>query len=205
MSTADDRGAAGWDEFFGYGRINAQQALATALGGIVFSSPAACAIDARKPHEATDASIRYGWQSVELTFPADATLTTEADFAIVVDGGSAAAPIVAAVTPLNQTLLRVELDSPVEPGAWTTIEHLPSGTAVRLGFLPGDANGDGVSNGADFFVLTDVMRNIGTPAPLSSLDIDRSGDFTPRDLLELVDLLQGSSEYQPYIGATLPP
>jgi hypothetical protein len=144
-------------------------------------------------------------QSFDLTFPDGVVELDPADFAVAVDGGTASAPGVAAVTPVEGNTVRVDLDAVIEPKAWTSIEHLPSGTAVRLGFLPADANGDGVSNTADIFTMLDNFEGVGQTRPLSSLDIDRSGSFTTLDMLEMVDLLVGAGAYEEYFGATLPP
>jgi len=203
--TVDDKGSPGWDEFFGSGRINAHTALATAVGGILSSTPAACTVDAARPFDPDNQSVPLGLQSFDLTFPDGVMEPDPADFAVAVDGGTASAPGVAAVTPVEGNTVRVDLDAVIEPKAWTSIEHLPSGTAVRLGFLPADANGDGVSNTADIFTMLDNFEGVGQTRPLSSLDIDRSGSFTTLDMLEMVDLLVGAGAYEEYFGATLPP
>ena len=204
LTSADDLGDSGWDRFFGHGRINAYQALATALGGIVSSSPATCAIDARIPHDPGDDSQRLGWRSFELTFAGEVFDLTPADFEVSSDGTGTAALAVAAVDAISLKTVRVELDAVIEVGAWTTITHKASGTSIRLGFLPGDVNGDGVTNASDLFVLTDVLKGFGPPLPDSSLDLDRSGLLTPADLLQIIDLFEGVGVFEPYFLATLP-
>ncbi|MCH7884790.1 MAG: S8 family serine peptidase [Planctomycetes bacterium] len=204
LTSTDDLGDRGWDRFFGHGRINAYQALATALGGIVSSSPATCAIDARIPHDPSDDSLRLGWRSFELTFAGEVFDLTPADFAVSTDGAGTAASAVAVVDALSPKTVRVELDAVIEVGAWTTITHKASGTSIRLGFLPGDVNGDGVTNSSDLFVLTDVLKGFGPPLPDSSLDLDRSGQLTPADLLQIIDLFEGIGAFEPYFQATLP-
>lgn len=204
LTSTDDLGAAGWDQFFGHGRLNAYKALATALGGIVSSSPATCAIDARIPHDPGDGSQRLGWRSFELTFAGEVFDLTPADFAVSTDGAGTAASTVAAVDAISPHTVRVELDAVIEVGAWTTVTHKASGTSIRLGFLPGDVDGNGVTNASDVFVLTDALQGFGPPRPDSSLDLDRSGRLTPADLLQIVDLFEGVGAFEPYFLATLP-
>ena len=40
--------------------------------------------------------------------------------------------------------------------------------------------------------------------PSRSTDIDRSGSITLTDLLVLIDLLNGATPYEPYLGVQLP-
>ncbi len=203
LASTDDLGTKGWDQFFGHGRVNAHKALATALGGIVSSSPGSCLVDAGMPHDPSDETNRFGWRSVELTFAEEVSDLTPDDFEVSSDG-AVAAPAVAAVEQVTLRTVRIELDAAIEVAAWTTISHKTSGTSIRLGFLPGDVNGDGVSNTSDIFHLTDALKGLGHLRPITSLDLDRSGAFTPADLLQIIDLFDGVGAFEPFYLATLP-
>lgn len=86
---------------------------------------------------------------------------------------------------------------------WTTITHVPSGASVRIGYLPGDVNGDAHTGPADVLALIDSLNGV-SPRPLSSTDVDRSGITQPADVLRLIDLLNGAFAFDVWNGATLP-
>lgn len=202
--TADDRGDPGWDEKFGYGRINAQAALAAATPPIqiVSSEPPAEAIDARQPFD-PDGTDATGWSEITLTFDGDTAELVPSDFLVSQEGGVQAPPEVASVVSTGATAALVTLTAAVEVGAWTTVTHLASGTSVRVGYLPGDVNGDGTSAAADVLTLIDVLNDV-VSRPLHATDIDRTGFANPADLLREVDLLNGAGAYAPMLGVSLP-
>jgi subtilisin family serine protease len=208
-ATADDLGPAGWDNHYGFGRINAYQALLTAdtwRGAIVSSSPPSGAIDARKPTD-PDGSNAYGWQVLDLTFTVYASLQTPADFAVSQDGGVGVAPTIMGVAASDDQHLTVTLETIIETRAWTTITHINSGTSVRLGYLPGDVgdvNANHVSDAADVTAIVDALNGVLPTKPIWSMDIDRSDAVTGADILEVVDLLNGAGAYEAFLGATLP-
>ncbi len=204
--TADDLGPAGWDNHYGFGRINAYQALLTAdawRGAILSSSPPSGAIDARKPTD-PDGSHTYGWQVLDLTFTVYASLQTPADFTVTQDGGVGVAPPVTDVAAADDRHTTLTLDAVIGMRAWTTVQHALSGTLVRLGSLPADVNGNGISDGNDVTALATALSGGGPSRPIWSLDIDRSEAVTPADLLEAIDLLNGAGAYEAFLGATLP-
>ena len=123
---------------------------------------------------------------------------------MVIDGGIKAAPSVVDVEPLDPDRVRVLLSRSVEIRAWTTITHNNSGTNVRVGFLPGDVNGDTTSNPTDIFELIDALTKINPSRMIWSTDIDRSGLTMPGDILRLIDLLNGAGADEPFNGASLP-
>lgn len=203
--SADDKGPAGWDNHYGFGRINAYNALLTAdiWFGIIASLPSDGAIDARKPTD-RDGSNAYGWQSIELTYGRIASTPASTDFVITQQGGVSGAPVIGNMVQINSRVLTMNLDRIIETRARTTISHLASGTSVRLGYLPGDVNANGTSNAQDVAALIDALNGVGGSRPVWSLDIDRSGALTGADLLEVVDLLNGAGAFEPYLDATLP-
>ncbi|MFH1108254.1 MAG: S8 family serine peptidase [Planctomycetota bacterium] len=205
-ATADDLGPVGWDNHYGFGRINAYQALLTAdtwRGAIVSSSPPSGAVDARKPTD-PDGSNTYGWQVLDLTFTVYASLQTPADFTVSQDGGVGVAPPVTGVAATDDRHTTLTLDAIIGMRAWTTVQHVFSGTLVRLGYLPADVNGSGISDANDVTALATALSGGGPSRPIWSLDIDRSEAVTPADLLEVVDLLNGAGAYETFLGATLP-
>jgi len=205
-NTADDLGPEGWDNHFGFGRINAHSALPAAdewRGLIVSSSPPRGAIDARKPTDPDGTNV-YGWKSVDLTFSVYASLQLPEDFLVTQEGGVTVAPPITGVAAIDDQHLTVTLETIIEPRAWTTITHLPSNTSVRTGYLSGDVNANGTSNELDITALTNALNGIGVSRPVWSLDIDRSEAVAPADVLEEVDLLNGAAEYESYLNESLP-
>lgn len=85
----------------------------------------------------------------------------------------------------------------------TTVTHLPTGSATRFGYLPGDVNADGTSAAVDVLTLIDALNGI-VALELHSTDINRSGAVDAADVLRLIDLLSGSEVYDTYLGMSLP-
>ena len=74
-----------------------------------------------------------------------------------------------------------------------------------LGYLPGDANGDGLTTAGDVLSLVDALNEIpDRQLPLYSTDIDRSGDVTGNDVMRLIDLLNGAASFDTWITRSLP-
>jgi subtilisin family serine protease len=203
-TSAEDRGALGWDDHFGFGRINAHFALLAAAQwpGILESSPPDTAIDAGQPFDRNTLASQ-GWSNIEIRFPRDAGGVASSDF-VVVQTAPGTAPVISAIESLEIDRVRVVLDRPIDPLAWTTITHVATGSRVRLGFLPADASGDGFTSPADILTLIDSLNDVA-PRPVWSTDIDRSGVAAPADILGLIDLLNGVFPYPSFNGASLPP
>ena len=206
IATADDKGTTGWDPYFGWGRINAHAALQAAVAWprIVGSVPPDGSIDARAPHELDDSAARFGWMDLDLTFEGAINVVDAGGFAVSQQGGVAGTPVVATVQRLATDRVKVTLDERLEPSAWTTVTHLDSQTSVRLGFLPGDVNGDGISATDDVTALMDYLGGVGDPRELWSVDIDHTLNTQPADLLRLIDLLNGAGAFDPYLDVSLP-
>jgi subtilisin family serine protease len=170
---------------------------------IASSVPADGAIDARQPHEPDAPEIRQGWQTVQLDFDGPAESLAAGDFIISQEGGSGPPPAVTAAGPIGKNSVEITLSAPIEPGAWTTLTHNCSGSQVRLGYLPGDVNGDGTAHPTDILALIDALNGLTQPA-LHASDIDRSALAQPQDILRLIDLLNGGGSYEPWNGRSLP-
>lgn len=167
------------------------------------SDPPINAIDARQPSDIDGTDIQ-GWQFINLTFNGFALNVTAADFALTEVGGSAEPPMVLGVLPVQEDTITLVLSRPISVGAWTVLQHVPSGTETRIGYLPGDVNGDGTTSPVDILALIDSLNGIGTPRAPYSTDINRSGLAEPSDILRVIDLLNGAGAFDSYNGATLP-
>ncbi|MFQ5461952.1 MAG: S8 family serine peptidase [Phycisphaerae bacterium] len=188
---------------FGSGRINAGSALAAAATSprIVSSDPPDGAIDARQPHD-IDGANPVGWDQVTLTFDNDVATLAPSDFSLV-DSDGMPGPTVLAVVTQTQNSATLMLDGPIAVGKWTTIRHTITDTSIRLGYLPGDVNGDGVSTPGDILAVIDGLNGI-TILDLWQADADRSGVAGPEDILRVIDLLNGAAAFDAYLDASLP-
>jgi len=177
----------------------------TVMAGIVESDPPNNAVDARWPHQPDDPSIRFGWTGIDLVFDEPIGSIAVSDFLLSEDGGDGVVPVIVSVTQLDATKVRLEWDAPLEPGTWTTVTHVPSGTATRIGFLPGDVDGSGTSMPADVLTLVDAISNNAIPTPAYSADVDHSGAVDDADVAALRDLLEGDASFTPWLSQTISP
>jgi hypothetical protein len=202
--TTDDLGAAGFDNQFGFGRINAHGALldSGATPILKTSVPPDGAIDPGQPSE-PDGSIPAGWQFVDMTIRGDTSALTTTSFTVSQNGGGGP-PIVVGFLPLGGDLFRVVLSRKISVVAWTTITCTPCGGSVRIAFLPGDVNGNWTASIADMESLVEALDGILVGLPLSSLDVDRTGEANGKDALRLGDLLNGGDTYPPFLNISLP-
>lgn len=200
-----NNGLLGWDEEVGYGRINAHQALLSALvwPTILSSSPANGAIDARQ-HTDRLAQVEFGVSYIDMDFPAEvASELTIDDFTVLQKGGAFAPPVATAVGLFDADTVRVTLSEMMEPLSWTTVAHNTTGI-VRVGFLPGDVNADQIVTRDDAVALAVHFLGTGDPLPEWSTDLDWSGATTTADFLTLVNLLHGADLHENATGTTLP-
>ncbi len=170
---------------------------------LVGTDPPDGAIDARTPL-AADGTTEVGMNQVTFFFDQATNCTSAEHFVIEQQGVAGAAPRVVSVQPVANNGLQVTFDGPIEPKAWTTILHGPTQSVVRLGYLPGDVNGDRFSGPTDILDLIDMLNGVGPARPIWSTDLDRSGVAAPSDILMLVDLLNGAGNLEAYLAARLP-
>ncbi|MEK6798364.1 MAG: S8 family serine peptidase [Planctomycetota bacterium] len=205
LATSEDKGAIGWDDHYGYGRINAFYALSVAQNwpSILSSDPANHAIDAGQPTDALGFGS-YGYEFVDMAFPLGvvAGLTT-ADFRVLQKGGTGGPPGILAIVPQDEVTARIVLSAKIKKKAWTTILHNDTGI-VHLGYLPGDVNGNAVSTADDVKALVDSLSGTPPPLPPWSGDLDRSGMNTPLDILTCINLLKGADAFEVFLNASLP-
>lgn len=156
----------------------------------------------RAQNSEPDGSQPAGLASVTLMMTADTSLLTTASFGISSTSGSA--PAVASVIP-NGNDIEVLLDGPIPAGAWTTITFLGDGSAVCLGFHPGNVDGkDPMTNGGDIRALIGALDG-NIVISLEDQDVNRDGEAGPEDILRTIDLLNGGDTYVEWFGLSLPP
>ncbi|MFQ5414599.1 MAG: hypothetical protein ACE5E6_09100, partial [Phycisphaerae bacterium] len=187
------------DGFF-HPNTNCESQVCEAI--IVGSDPPDMAIDARQP-TAPDGSNPDGWRFITLEFNNPLPNPLPNDFFLIEMGGDGVPPEIASVSLVGFTTVLMELAAPIEPGAWTIIIHNESLTFTRIGYLPGDVNGNAHSAANDVLTLIDHL-NGAQPLPVWSADIDRSDMVTASDILRVIDLLNGAGVYDEWNGATLP-
>lgn len=212
-----NHGATGWFGFGGDGDpVTTWRAISGELTGgrleiavndgsvrsLIGSDPPDGAIDARQPSDMAG-QIAYGWQSVELTFDGGMAELSPVDLFISETGGDGVAPVIVSIDMLAADRARVTLSEPIEPGTWTRFLHTASGSSIRLGYLPGDVNGDGAAAAKDILALIDSL-NGANPRPDYAADANRSGLSEPADILRVIDLLNGAGAFDAWNGVSLP-
>lgn len=160
-------------------------------------------IDARQPHAITNALPSLGSKSYDLTLsdPCDvATLDTNA-FNLSLFPADTSPPRLILVSGTHQTAT-LTLDRPIPTGHWLCLARSDESSAC-IGILPGDADGNGLSNTEDV-QLSLAALNTSTAYPVLSIDTNRSGVHTAEDALRLIDLLNGAGAFTPWLSAQLP-
>ena len=153
------------------------------------SDPPNQAIDARRLDPSKGSGARGAWDSIRLTATGDTSALGPDDFTIT-DGSPDPVRIHRMKAEGSQVTL--VLDRGILPGSWTTITHKGSGSATRIGCLPGDVNNDGQADARDVSALIEAL-NGATILPVYKTDIDCDGTATARDLARLIDLLADPS------------
>ncbi len=167
-----------------------------------------------------DADTGMTLLNLEFNLPvrdAEGQFITPASFALTQTGGGDA-PTVASLFTEDARLITLELDRPLTPGEWTTLEilavadcdggTLQGDTTLRIGFLPGDVNQNGIVQPTDLFAFRQIVNGFFTPEFGSTndyIDTDRNGSVTPLDLFRFRGLINGvSPATQSWAGASLP-
>ena len=171
--------------------------------GLMSTDPPDGIIDARTPL-AADGTTKVGINQVTFFFDLATNCSAAQHFIVEQEGVAGAAPQVMSVQTVANNGLQVNLDRPIEPKTWTTITHNPTQSSVRLGFLPGDVNGNRFSGPVDILELVDFLNGVGLARSIWSTDLDRSGVAAPADILMLIDLLNGAGNLDSYLGVRLP-
>jgi hypothetical protein len=159
-------------------------------------------IDARQPSDA-ECNEPFGWDSIALSYNHGTAFVAASDFEVTVEPGDVPPPGIVKLVPDGDTAT-LQFTDPAPPGHWTIVTHQPSGFSTRVGALPGDVNGDGMSGSRDILALIDFLNGIGLDLDLWQTDIDRSGKTNTADIIRLIDLLQGSGCFDPWMQQSLP-
>ncbi|MGB0717203.1 MAG: hypothetical protein ACPGXK_15095, partial [Phycisphaerae bacterium] len=169
---------------------------------ILFSDPPHEAVDARQPSEPAG-TMTAGWRSVDLsTLESCPALAGVSPSSFITESTNATAPPVVGIFAFFDTVI-LSLAEAIPPGSWTTITLTDGPASVRLGFLPGDTNGDRTSDGNDIRQLIDWLDGPAPPTP-EKYDMNRNGQLEPEDLLRLIDLLNGADAYESWFSRELP-
>jgi len=165
------------------------------------SVPPNCSIDARQPTALNDANMRFGWNSVKLSFDCSTAGLTPASFSVT-STAPGAAPTIMSVTPTGNDVT-LNLSGPIRPSGWTCFTHMASMDQVCLGYLPCDVNQDGTCAAPDILGEIDCINNVATfDCEYFNTDIDRSdpgetGVPQAPDILRIIDLQNGAASFAP--------
>jgi len=178
-----------------------------------FDRPGNCAIDARQPHSINDVTAIEGWDRLVLTFSCDptrlATTLEPARFLVQTDSAEVSPPAIASggvVANAVDRTITIPLGHRISPGTYTCVTHTDSANQWCAGFLPADASQDGLSTAADINALIHAINHVpGHALPIYATDMDRSGTTNGQDILRLIDLLNGASDFDPWLAQGLPP
>ena len=106
--------------------------------------------------------------------------------------------------------VRVRLEDPIRPGRWTCLQLIDPNDPLNvsgpwcLGYLPGDTGQDKRSTANDIQYLLDSINGVDVK-PLYATDANRSGLPDAKDILRLIDLLNGAMLFDPgWMGEALP-
>ena len=186
---------------------------------LISSVPEDGLIDARQPHPLTSLTPLQGFSVIQVCF--DLPVFDAGGEALAVDDFTLVetpeqvdpVPAVTAVVDLGGNCFEVQLERPITPGVWTTIianVYSESGLAIDpaadridIGFLPGDVDGSGGSTAVDITILVDALNGV-IVLPESATDIDRSGQTTPNDIIQEIEVLRGAETFTEWFGTFLP-
>lgn len=176
-------------------------------------------LDARRPHSSESATPLEGIQTLKVrtTRDAQASCFTLCESAIP-PAPNATDNLIQSVVEAPPGTYTITLARPITPGAKTRITYEPDDPAVNPSHVylyshPGNVNDDDTVNEADVLAMRDALGGaILLPWGLYSSDLNRSfvnaplksSGITPADLLEAIDLLNGTGAFPAY-GATTTP
>lgn len=175
-------------------------------GTVRWLDPPRAVLDARRPLSRDGQSGAEGIQTLQVEAPNGGNkLECWSLCETAVLGG---ANRVASVSRNLDGTLNVNLLRPITRGAVTKVTYrddLGGKQFAELISHPGNANGDGFADASDVIAVSNELLEMpNLPSGRFSRDMDRSGQFNPADLLELIDLLNGTSSYNPWMGTAKP-
>ncbi len=174
---------------------------------IISSVPASGTIDARQPHPLNDNTTALGIGSANEPIVIDlGAAGAEACFVLceTVEDTSRGANGIQSATDIGGGVYEIVLRQPITPGGVTTIRYLSDNSTVQFAALPGDSNADSVVNPTDVaFIVQALTGTLAAPDAILSMDLNRSGQGTPVDMLTAIDLINGGGAYDVWFNQTL--
>ncbi|MBI1826958.1 MAG: hypothetical protein HY287_08385 [Planctomycetes bacterium] len=170
--------------------------------GITASVPPVCTIDARFPNDPNNVSTRFGFNSIVLTFSSDPGALAAANFQITAVPSGPGVPVISNVQK-NGNQATITFDRVIPSTRWTCVKHLQGEQDTAcIGALGADTDASRLSDTPDALALIDALD--GNPVlQIWQTDLDRSGVFTPIDILASIDLLNGAGALSTFRGLTL--
>lgn len=172
------------------------------LSGITATTPPVCSIDARYPNDPNNAATRFGYNTLGLTLSNDPGTLTTASFQMSTAPTGPGVPVISNVQK-NGTQVTLTFDRVIPSTRWTCVKALfgEQDTAC-IGALGADTDASKLSDTPDTLALINALD--GTPSlQIWQTDLDRSGKFTPIDILASVDLLNGAGALNFFKGSSL--
>ncbi len=113
---------------------------------------------------------------------------------------------IAGVTDLGGGAYEIVFEHAIAAGAATTLQYAGDAGFVAYIAHPGNVSGDAAADGGDVVDFIDCCLNgtCGGGFDLYSCDVDRSGVVTASDMLRVIDLLNGASTWDAWLGTLLP-
>ncbi|MHC5111978.1 MAG: hypothetical protein ACYTHJ_19115 [Planctomycetota bacterium] len=157
------------------------------------TDPDSCSIDAGQPTY-PDGTGTFGATAITLNFSCATAANDVTGADIAITGGDA--PGIDSDSQDGDDL-NLLLTGPIDAGVWTCFEYTTLTQSECVGFLPGDVDGSGSSDGDDVHAMVAALDG-GT-----AQDIDRIGGPGPEDLLRVIDLLNGGDEFDVWYGQSI--
>lgn len=175
-------------------------------GAVAWLDPPDGVIDARQPHEVDDAAARLGINQLTVRAPRNAG---EDCWSLREAGNPGEPNTIVGVDPNGDGTYTIRLDHPLRPGFVTSVTYMSaSGCCDSTGHfahLPADTNADGMSDARDISMLVDCCLNQTCSPPFGdyTCDIDQSRQRGARDVIRLIDLLNGAGNFEAWLGRSL--
>ena len=178
----------------------------------MFIDPPDGVVDARQPHPPDDATQAQGIDAIRVRAPVgtgtqDLLGRPQCWDLCETDDNDDPNEITSVRDNFDGTFT-FQLSRPITPGAVTTLTYTDyTGVRRATGTFtshPGNVDGNAMSDGADVTAIVAILN--GGPALWDpySMDIDRNGRFAPADMLRVIDLFNGSEDYDAWLGTAKP-
>ena len=176
--------------------------VASCVPQLLRCNPPNWTIDARIPHDPTDAGVLLSSDSIDMIFNIPVGNLTPKDFDLRMSG--CPSPCVPEGVAASGDTLTLTLPDRLPVSYWTDIRYAATRRGCSIGSLPADASGNGTSNESDIDLLVlNLLGDYYLRLLPEECDIDRSAQCTPADLLMAVDLLNGADAFEPWNGRSI--